>query len=310
MKRIKRTLSLTGVLALGAAGLTAAPAGASSPETETFNEAEKTAAEEYWTEERMANAQPADVEVDEAEHRSLVDNAEEVARGTERLVQPTLSAPDPQESPHVGKVFFSTPEGDFVCSGNLVASENQSTVATAGHCLHDGGPGAEFADNYVFAPAYDEGESEYGLWAAEELVATEEWIAAGDMSYDVGFAVIEEQEGLTLEEAVGGASPIAFNQDSSQYYTAYGYPAAAPYDGETLETCSGYAQDSPVTPSTFGIPCSMTGGSSGGPWFMGSGPTGAQASVNSYKYVFNPLWMYGPYFGESAEAAYDLAAGY
>lgn len=208
----------------------------------------------------------------------------------------------------MGKVYFSTDAGDFECSANLVASANQSTLATAGHCLHDG-PGSGFVDNFVFAPAYDDGESEeYGVWAAEELVTTPQWAQAADMNFDIGFAVLEEQQGQTIEEVLGTASPIAFNQDRNQQYTAYGYPYEFPYSGESLQSCSGTGQDDPYGGSTQGITCLLTEGSSGGPWFTEGNAGEVQVSVNSHKYEENPFRMYGPYFGDDAMAAYNAAA--
>lgn len=227
-------------------------------------------------------------------------------QGRERRQSQTGAAEqDPAASPHVGKVFFSTAEGDFVCSGNLVESANQSTVSTAGHCVVDGG---EFVDNFVFAPAYDHGVSEHGLWAAEELATTSAWAESGDFEQDAGFAVLETREGRTAADVVGEASPIVFDQPRDLFFTAYGYPAASPYDGESLHRCQGQAQDDPYGSSTRGIPCDMTGGSSGGPWFIGDGSDGAQNSVNSYSYRDDPDTMYGPYFGPAIEEVYTYAA--
>ncbi|HIV58522.1 MAG TPA: peptidase, partial [Candidatus Stackebrandtia faecavium] len=59
-----------------------------------------------------------------------------------------------------------------------------------------------------------------------------------------------------------------------------------------------------------GLSCNMTGGSSGGPWFVDfdeSTGTGLQASVNSFGYTFLPDTMFGPYFGDDAEALYNTA---
>ncbi|GAA3284927.1 hypothetical protein GCM10020260_16470 [Nesterenkonia halobia] len=222
-----------------------------------------------------------------------------------RQEQAGSGAQDPAASPHVGKIFYSTAEGDFVCSGNLVESANGSTVSTAGHCVVDGG---EFVDNLVFAPAYDHGVSEHGLWAAEELTTTAAWAESGDFEQDAGFAVLETRDGRTAAEVVGEASPIVFDQPRDLFFTAYGYPAVSPYDGEALHRCQGQAQDDPYGSSTRGIPCDMTGGSSGGPWFIGDGPDGAQNSVNSYSYRDDPDTMYGPYFGPAVEEVYTYAA--
>ena len=51
----------------------------------------------------------------------------------------------------------------------------------------------------------------------------------------------------------------------------------------------------------------MTGGSSGGPWFIGTGSDGLQNSINSYGYNRSAV-MYGPYWGTVIHDAYNFAA--
>lgn len=263
---------------------------------------EQTDAEEYWTAERMAAAQevtPEDVGLDADAARAKAQPA--ASTGAARTVQAQVAN---SSTDSIGKVFFSTSRGDFVCSANIVTSQNESTIATAGHCLHDGG-GGDFATNFVFAPAYDHGEHpEYGVWAAEELVTSRGWAEAEDMNVDLGFAKLEEHNGVSIEDVVGDSTGIAFNQERGGTYAAYGYPAAAPFDGESLESCYGTATDDMLGGTqSQGIPCDMTGGSSGGPWFLG-GDGGPQNSVNSFGYDLVPNTMYGPYYGDVAEDLY------
>jgi hypothetical protein len=52
----------------------------------------------------------------------------------------------------------------------------------------------------------------------------------------------------------------------------------------------------------------MTGGSSGGPWFIGTSSSGYQNSVNSYGYGSNSTKMYGPYWGSVIQQAYNTAS--
>ena len=52
----------------------------------------------------------------------------------------------------------------------------------------------------------------------------------------------------------------------------------------------------------------MTGGSSGGPWFIGSGSTGYQNSVNSFGYSNVENTMFGPYWGSVIMSTYEAAA--
>ncbi|WP_309080609.1 trypsin-like serine protease [Zhihengliuella sp.] len=292
---------------------------------------EAAAAVAYWTPERMRLAQTADALVaDKIPSTTLLNLSVELGqptriRGNTPVLEDSSGAGGAPEAetqsdgtttepasagaaetpvPHIGKVFFTMNGSDYVCSGNAVASANESTVATAGHCLHDG-PGS-FASRFVFVPAYQNGSTPYGKWAATELHTTPQWAAEGDLSYDGGFAVVAPQEGASLSDTVG-ASGLAFNQARGQTYTAYGYPAGAPFDGETLQSCHGTATDDPHgQTASQGIPCDMTGGSSGGPWFLGDGSGGYQNSVNSFRYSDRET-MFGPYFGSDIQRAYQQA---
>ncbi len=107
-----------------------------------------------------------------------------------------------------------------------------------------------------------------------------------------------------------GAQGIAFNQPRNQDMYTFGYPAADPYDGSALIHCSGPTFTDFLLTNDHAMSCDMTGGSSGGPWFLDfdeATGTGVQASVNSFGYTFLPGYMFGPYFGSEAEALYDAA---
>ena len=170
------------------------------------------------------------------------------------------------------------------------------------------GPGA-FATNFVFVPAYLNGAAPYGKWAAKALYTTTQWSSAGDMQYDTGFAVVSPLNGQNLSDVVG-ASGVQFNAARGLTYKSYGYPAAAPFDGQSLKSCTGPASDDPNNPqfNAQGIPCDMTGGSSGGPWFIGTSSSGYQNSINSYGYGSRSTVMYGPYWGSVIQQAYSTAA--
>ena len=209
--------------------------------------------------------------------------------------------------PHIGKVFFTLGGTNYVCSGNSVSSGNKSTVSTAGHCVNEG-PGA-FATKFTFVPAYLNGAAPYGKWTAKALYAPTQWSSSGDMTYDTGFAVMSTLNGQYLTDVVGG-SGLQFNAARGLSYKSFGYPAAAPFNGESLKSCSGTATNDPYNPqfNTQGIPCNMTGGSSGGPWFIGTSASGYQNSINSYGYGSNSTTMYGPYWGSVIQQAYTTAA--
>lgn len=318
----RRKLASAAVLA-GALMLSVAPMASAAPTTSggdiesiTISEQKAESAVEYWTPERMKAAKNADSLVAgksgsaakvEAGKPAKVAGHKADAAAAKKAQTKGGKTRATQESPvsHIGKVFFTLGGSDYVCSGNSVVSANESTVSTAGHCLNEG-PGS-FATRWVFAPAYENGNAPYGTFAATELVAPTEWSNGGDITYDTGFAVVGTSGGSNLSDAVG-ASGVAFNQARGQYYTAYGYPAASPFNGQTLQSCKGYASDDPFGQTqSQGIPCNMTGGSSGGPWFLGSGSDGYQNSVNSFGYSSVRDTMFGPYWGSVIQQAYQTA---
>lgn len=301
-------------LILGAAG--AATADGPEQESISISSSSQSSAHDYWTADRMESATPAESLV--PDHVELPDAA--VEKGVPSKIagaEPAAAAQTKgqgkgqgaEQEPaaagdlsHVGKVFFTQGGVDYVCSGNVVASANGSTVATAGHCVNEGGT---WVTNWVFVPGYDNGEAPYGTWTATDIVSTDQWVGSEDINYDVAFAKVESGSGSGTLESVVGTTGIAFNQERSANYTSYGYPAAAPFDGETLESCGGTATDDTLGGTmSQGIPCDMTGGSSGGPWFLDDG---YQNSVNSFGYNTQPGVMYGPYYGADAQQAYQEA---
>jgi V8-like Glu-specific endopeptidase len=289
--------------------VTAGPVIAGTTVSHAQNESQA-ALDAYWTADRMKAAKPANTINSgwAAQGRSIMPKAgkETISKAPkDPVAQPAATAQSPVS--RIGKVFFTMNGQNFVCSGNSVQSGNQSTVATAGHCTHDLASG--WATNFVFVPAYSNGAAPYGKWTARSLHAAGEWVSRNDISYDGAFAVVNTLDGRTLSSAVG-ASSIGFNMARNLNYTAYGYPAASPFNGERLYSCSGTASADRIGGTqSQGIPCDMTGGSSGGPWFVGSGAAGTQNSVNSFGYNTQKNVMYGPYFGRSIQSAYSTAAG-
>lgn len=292
--------------------------------------AERDATRAYWTAERRANAIPGELRI--ADRRAPGDRR--VETGPPTTVAPAAKPTDKPGKPGgggdgttavtgatwtlggavadtTGKVFFTLDGTNYVCSGSVVTSAVESLVLTAGHCLNEG-PG-EFATRFAFVPAYaGNGGTQtgpYGVWASVSLHTTSQWSGAGDFNYDVGFAVVETRNGVTLEDTVLAAQGIAFNQPRDISVHAFGYPAASPYDGTTLTYCSGTTSPDPYGYSTQGLVCDMTGGSSGGPWYQsfneGTG-VGTAYSVNSYRYTRgkHSNKMFGPYFGTVVQSLY------
>jgi V8-like Glu-specific endopeptidase len=311
------SLSAAALLALTAAGgATAAPSASGDKDQPSFTSAavDSAGAADYWTADRMRDAIPGDVLAGKALERGNTSSAASVKKGSTTQVnagkgKSTIAV---SENPvdHIGKVFFTLAGSNYVCSGNAVVSTNKSTVSTAGHCVNEG-PGA-FATNFIFVPAYLNGVAPYGKWTAKALYAPAQWSGSGDMQYDTGFAVMNTLNGNYLSDVVN-ESGVEFNAARGLTYKSYGYPAASPFNGESLKSCYGPASNDPNNPQflTQGISCDMTGGSSGGPWFIQASPatgaSGLQNSINSYGYNRSPV-MYGPYWGTVIQQTYASAA--
>jgi V8-like Glu-specific endopeptidase len=167
------------------------------------------------------------------------------------------------------------------------------------------GPGA-FYKNFMFVPAYRDGNAPYGSFAAPTLLTTSGWQTSGGFGVDVGAAVVGPNgSGQTVTDAVAEL-PVLFNSVRNQSYRLYGYPAAGKFNGQRMRVCNTAwsRNDTSATPATMGVPCDMTGGSSGGPWVTGSG---AVASVVSYGYSSLKNVIFGPHLETEALQLYTVA---
>jgi V8-like Glu-specific endopeptidase len=219
-----------------------------------------------------------------------------------------------------GKVFFhdSRGGGNFVCSGSVINSKNLSVVFTAGHCVVAGGSGATAAGanwytNWMFCPAYKDGSCPLGIWTARRLASLNGWISGNDFQWDIGAAVMNVNAGGKPIVNVLGGQGLAWNWSPVQDFIDLGYPQAAPFNGNRLIECdAGYAvsDGNYGDPSPIGIGCDMTGGSSGGSWYIHwSGGGGQRNGHNDYKYGSQPLAVYSPYYGNGAVNLFNFAQG-
>ncbi len=214
----------------------------------------------------------------------------------------------------------------YSCSG-AVADDTRagfSLVLAAGHCVIDKG---RFATRWLFIPEYDTDPIDYGdcassphgCWTAQALFVHENFAAQKRFNdtavvHDFAFALLGPggHSGSASLETTVGSFPVAFSGvTSGDTLSAFGYPAARPYDGQQLTYCEGPIGEDPGTDgATWSMACDMTGGSSGGPWVSGDPLSGSAIlrSLNSYGYsgIDN---MYGPKFGSRARAVYDAANG-
>jgi V8-like Glu-specific endopeptidase len=253
-----------------------------------------------------------------------------VARTSATTVSPSLSIPNlgPNGSPWwgnfwsapattTGKVFFSDHNGgNWVCSASLVNSPAKNVVITAGHCVYGtaGGElpaGETWHRNWVFAPDYSNGWAPFGFWTARQLWTVTNYVNNGDEQDDLGAAILNTNSSGQKAVNLLGGQGFAWNQSSTQYIYDFGYPAAAPFNGQTLQECDGQASYNGLFWVNMEmLNCNFTGGSSGGPWLMGfNGQWGYINSVNDANgYFLFGGQMGGLYFGNNAGNLYNTVA--
>ncbi len=121
-------------------------------------------------------------------------------------------------------------------------------------------------------------------------------------------AIVSPNSQGNLTDVVGG-SGWAYNQPTNSTFYAYGYPAGYPFDGQTRQSCPGSAGKSwqHAGGLVISIPCNMTGGSSGGPWFISINNNLYLNGHNDFTSSIQPGHMFSPYYDDTWFALYDKA---
>ncbi|MBO0795521.1 MAG: hypothetical protein J2P36_31910 [Ktedonobacteraceae bacterium] len=208
----------------------------------------------------------------------------------------------------IGKVFFTAGGKNWVCSGTAINSSNKSVVDTAGHCVYDR-HSKSYVNNWIFCPMYYKGSAPYGCWAAHHRYTTKSWVSHGDFESDYGAVVVHPRSSGRLVNRIGGAG-WAYNYSPKQSFHAYGYPAAKPFNGQTMKSCSGTSTAWKYNNGTMdmSIPCNMTGGSSGGGWFTRINGGWYLNGHNDFTWSKHPGQMFSPYYGATWYNLYKRAS--
>lgn len=282
----------------------------------------------FWTNARIAKAVPREFNRD-----PLTRKFTRTRGGTEYFNTGSQWTGGGDVNKNVGRVFFEMGGSYWTCSASAVldTKTDRSVVLTAAHCAYDETGRYGFAHYWMFVPDWATLPSQYdpnglfcpstslGCWAADSLVVSSAYAGAGGFNetavvHDYAFAAVSSGGKLGGQlDAVVNPNPGNWTQQSAADDTfLFGYPAAGRYKGSALVYCRGPLDfDGRLMYQTYKVGCSMTGGSSGGPWFTPfekAGPdagSGTVVSVNSYGYGGRKV-MYGPIFG--AETATMFAA--
>lgn len=168
----------------------------------------------------------------------------------------------------VGKLFFVTPEGDFVCSGSVI---QQRLILTAGHCVHSGVEGTSFYTDFLFVPAFREGTAPFSAWDWDSVVASSIWTRGGGSlpnAADYAIIVVRDIDEIRIGEVTGWLG-WQTNSLLPNHVHILGYPQS--FDsGLIMHQVTAQTIDR-IEPNSVLIGSDMTGGSSGGPWIQNFG---------------------------------------
>ena len=282
----------------------------------------------FWTNARVARAIPRDF-VRNPKSRSF--KQVQWNRGSTATPTATSWTSGGEVSRSTGKVFFSMGTIYYVCSGSVIleTATDRSLVVTAAHCAYDE-VNEQFAENWLFVPEYyakpaslnpDKSfcaETKNGCWTSTRLVVSSSYANAGTFNdqavqHDYAFAAIGlggKTDTSDLLSVTGGHALVYDKRAAGVSTWIFGYPAASRYKGKTLMYCNGSLSfDTRLSNKTYRLPCSLTAGSSGGPWlnpFVSADGSGDQFSVSSYTYGGSKA-MYGPIFNSETGAMFSVA---
>ncbi len=173
----------------------------------------------------------------------------------------------------IGKLFFTQNGTNYVCSATVVGV---ATVMTAGHCVSDGN--GNFSTDLLFCPSYNKNgvNPNVGCWAWTGYVSTPgAWHNGGNFDRDYA-CFVTASTGTVVSNHIGnvtGWAGLATNWPSRYLEMAFGYPAASPFPGYHIIQVAGvdwyeFNMDPSDSNRSKYMGNDMTGGASGGPWFL------------------------------------------
>lgn len=161
----------------------------------------------------------------------------------------------------IGKLFTA----GGTCSASVISGAN--VIVTAAHCCYDRSAN-DWIGGWSFAPAYLDGFAPFGLFDWSSAAVLTSWVNVGDRRSDVCVIKLRNDlsgHGVTFYTGWLGRS---WNFSTTQVHHALGYPGNLG-GGNKLELCvsESFNPNAGCGGATvLNTGCSMTFGSSGGPW--------------------------------------------
>ncbi len=163
----------------------------------------------------------------------------------------------------IGRLFSN--EGS--CTASVVSGNN--VIVTAAHCCYDRSK-RNWIGGWSFVPAYDNGSAPFGTFDWSAATIRTSWIDNGDIPSDVCLINLQNDSAGHGVSYYTGWLGRAWDWGSDQELHALGYPGNLG-NAQTLELCTSESFGSDGScggDAVLNMGCSMTYGSSGGPWVM------------------------------------------
>lgn len=268
------------------------------------------AVQDFWTPQRLAHVRQAPLAA--APSRPATSGSRVVSpQGTGKPVAIPATRPagiHPNSSVWIttGRLVFHNPAngGDYLCTANVVTSNNRDVIATARHCVMDISTGTWY-QNFQFAPDYNNGSTPYGWWTWRSAgVRVDDTSPGGDNA----FIVLNTggNNNQHIQDAIG-SSGIGFNLALASYAWALGIPGDKNY--------AVWCQGAPAWSYNGGVHIpnclGLNGGASGGPYIVNYNSSDGSAYQTA---SFFGSWgssndgnSYFAYYGNAAENVYNGA---
>ncbi len=214
--------------------------------------------------------------------------------------------------PHrvAGKFTFTTPQGGSSCSASVISGNN--IIVTAAHCIYDTSTRNQFYTNFVFTPAFRDGNAPYGTFPAQNCWVLNSWInLSGGYAItswaDDDVAVCKmgnNSAGRSLSNQTGWFG-IGYNLGYVQHFHTLGYPVnstantALPNGGKFLRSCQ--SESFQFANNVVGTGCDLGPGHSGGAFIVGYKLNEVSGQVRSVYsgYFTNQNNVYGARFNSN-----------
>ncbi len=204
----------------------------------------------------------------------------------------------------LGKVEYWTEGKRSLGSGSLVKSSNYAVVATAAHCVFDW-VNNEFNQDISFYPYVLNLKFSY---SPTEIILPKIWVEQSAVEYDTAFLVFapDTMKEFNYQKL---ALPVAFNLHKNMNYTIHGFPNRF-WPSKKAHFDSGKAvSDNFYNSSLQGISSKYKSGMSGGPWVTFHEGKAIQNSTTSLSIRGNKNVLWGTYWGDTIQRAYQVATG-